>query len=297
MSPSRYSLPPLLQLLRPHQWSKNVLLFFPVILAHRVTDTGLMITTAIAATLFSLMASAVYVFNDYIDLEADRQHPQKCKRPLAAGTVSLKIAPWISLSLATTSLLCAFLFFPVRLGIVLLVYVVANLIYSGFLKQVPILDAVFLTLMFLIRIYAGGVAGQVLVTGWLFTFCLFFFLSIAFAKRVQELKLAEEHGPQKVRGYLVSDLPCISQLGTGSGLICVLVLALYIHSGSMVERYRSPYFLWLLCPLILYWVGRFWLLTLRGEMEHDPIAFTLKDRISYLILLSVILVVQGAYWF
>ncbi|MDF3128396.1 UbiA family prenyltransferase [Kiritimatiellaeota bacterium B1221] len=292
-------LPPLLQLLRPHQWSKNVLLFFPVVLAHRISEWPLLLTTAVAAGIFSLLASAVYVINDYLDVEADRQHPEKKNRPLAAGTVPLSWAPFIGGGLGLVALTLAFTLLPPMFGGVLLAYLLANLAYSSLLKHIPILDAVFLTLMFVARIYAGGVAGEIPVSVWLLTFCLFFFLSIAFAKRVQELQMASENvtlPTQNTRGYRTQDLPCISQLGVGSGLISVLVLALYMKSDEMIHQYKSPLYLWLLCPLMLFWIGRFWLVTFRGQMSHDPILFTLKDKVSYIVLITVMAVIQIAHW-
>lgn len=298
MPPSSLSLPPLLQLMRPHQWVKNVLLFFPVILAHRLLEPDLFLKTAFAAAVFSLMASAVYVLNDRMDVESDRIHPDKKHRPLAAGTFPLRAALPTSLLLGLISLGLAFSFFPGEFGLLLIGYLAANSLYSGFLKQVPILDAVFLTLMFVLRILAGGVTGGVSVSIWLMSFSLFFFLSIAFAKRVQELQLAlqdRQASEKQIRGYHPADLPCLSQLGISSGLISVLVLALYMNSSAMILQYRNPEFLWLLSPLMLFWIGRFWLLTLRGRMSHDPILFALKDRTSYVVLALLMAVLQTAY--
>jgi 4-hydroxybenzoate polyprenyltransferase len=285
--------------MRPHQWSKNVLLFFPIVLAHRLHETSLVGTIVLATIVFSLMASAVYVLNDFFDVEADRKHPDKKSRPLAAGTVPLSWAPGLSIGLSLLSLALGFFCFPPSFGALLISYLIANLIYSSLLKQIPILDAVFLTLMFVLRICAGGLAGNIEVSVWLLTFSLFFFLSIAFAKRVQELQEASEasySSEHTVRGYQTRDLPCISQLGISSGLLSVLVLALYMNSVDMIQEYTSPSYLWFLCPSILFWIGRIWLLTLRGDMLHDPILFVLKDKISYAVLAAVMIVVQVAYW-
>lgn len=285
--------------MRPHQWSKNILLFFPLVLAHRMFEPGLLGLTLLAAVCFCLMASSVYVLNDYMDVEADRKHPEKKTRPLAAGTVPLQTAPWLSAGLALISLALAVVLLHLLFAALLLAYLCANLVYSSFLKHVPVLDTVFLTLMFVMRICAGGLAGNVPVSFWLLTFSLFFFLSIALTKRVQELQLSqqfEETPPREIRGYYTADLPCISQLGISSGLVSVLVLALYMNSEEMIRQYHSPLYLWLLCPLMLFWTGRFWLITLRGRMLHDPILFALKDPTSYAVLLMVMTVLQFAYW-
>lgn len=299
MSRPAFTLPPLLVLIRPHQWSKNVLLFLPLLLSHRTLEPGRLLHTLLGAFAFSMMASAVYVMNDRMDMAEDRLHPDKKKRPFAAGSVPSSAAPWLCLGLMLLSLLPALLWLPPVFGFILSGYFFANLIYSSFLKRVPVLDAVFLTLMFVTRIYAGGVAGNIPVTNMLLTFSFFFFLSIAFAKRVQELQLAAAGTlpeDKKIRGYLVEDLPFLRQLGFSAGLASVLVLALYMESGEMISHYRSPLYLWSLCPLMLYWIGRFWLITLRGKMNADPILFTLKDPVSYLILGLVMTVMQIAYW-
>ncbi|MDA3872953.1 MAG: UbiA family prenyltransferase [Kiritimatiellae bacterium] len=292
-------LPPFLLLLRPHQWAKNVLLFLPMLLAHRFLELTVLVDGVLAVVCFSLLASSVYVFNDFLDVEADRQHPSKRNRPLASGSFPLKLAPPLSAGLAFTALTAAYFLLPRTFTLILLVYLASNFLYSFKLKHVPVLDVVFLTLMFVLRIYAGGVACGIEVTDWLLSFSLFFFLSIAFAKRVQELKLAIESDPAsttKVRGYLPGDHVCITQIGICSGMLSVLILALYVRDGSITDAYASSHLLWLLCPLILYWIGRFWLLTLRGGMGDDPVLFAIRDKISYVILFAVGSVVQAAYW-
>ncbi|MGA0368270.1 MAG: UbiA family prenyltransferase [Kiritimatiellia bacterium] len=298
MPSSSFSLPPLLKLMRPHQWTKNALLFFPLILAHRLFEPALLGITVLAVFCFSIMASAVYILNDYMDVEADRSHPEKKHRPLAAGTVPLRAAPWLSSGFALLALGLSIAFIGPKFSFLLAAYLTANFFYSSLLKHIPMLDAVSLTLMFVLRIYAGGVAGRIPVSFWLLTFSLFFFLSVAFAKRAQELQLRlRENGgaPQKVRGYQTSDLPFVSQLGISSGLVSVMVLALYMNSGEIAAQYQSPYWLWLLCPLMLFWIGRLWLLTHRGQMSHDPILFALRDRTSHLVLLILIALIQFAY--
>lgn len=294
------TLPPLLALMRPHQWSKNVLLFCPMVMAHRMFEADLFLITCLAVLCFSLTASAVYVLNDLLDVVDDRQHPDKKNRPLASGRIPLARAPWISLGLLVLALVPSFLFLPRLFTALLVLYFCANLLYSTYLKRMPVLDTVLLTLMFVSRIYAGGLAGGVPVTNMLLSFSFFFFLSIAFAKRVQELQMTAATDPahtEKIRGYFIADLAFLRQLGLSCGLISVLVLALYMESEIMIAHYRSPLFLWALCPLMLYWIGRFWLITLRGNMNSDPILFTLRDPVSYGVILLILAVVETAYWF
>jgi len=289
---------PLLKLMRPHQWCKNGLLFLPLVFAHRLRELDLLILTLGATVCFSLMASAVYVLNDFLDVESDRLHPDKKYRPLAAGTIPLSWAPPLCAVLATLSLITASLLFPLGFSGLLLSYIFANIFYSKRLKKIPVVDVVFLTLMFILRIYAGGIAGAISVSYWLLGFCSLFFLSIAFAKRVQELKITgatEGTSHMQIRGYRFKDLNRISRMGLASGLLSVVVLSLYVTVGDSNVTYSSPKFLWMLSPLILLWMGRFWKITLKGNMSHDPVLFALKDPLSYIILLSMMLSIQLAY--
>jgi 4-hydroxybenzoate polyprenyltransferase len=288
-----------LRLLRPHQWSKNLLLLIPLALSHRWTEPALVFQVAQAMVAFSLGASAVYVLNDFVDLERDRRHASKYRRPLASGVIPIWQAPFLALGLLGFSLTAGFIVLGHSFALILLAYFGANGLYSFWLKNKPMIDVVLLTLMYAVRILAGGVAAGLPVTDWLLSFGLFFFLSLALGKRYQELMGAKEEGDtiRKIRGYQVGDLGVVGTTGMGAALVSVLVMALYIRSPEVVELYRTPRLLWLICPLILYWVGRFWILTGRGEMHDDPIVFALKDRISYIIGACVAVLILVAHGF
>jgi len=289
------SLPPALRLMRLHQWTKNGLLFLPIALAHEVTDWPRLFQVVLAVLFFSLCASGIYVWNDFLDIEADRAHPTKCRRPLAAGEIDRNRAPWMAVALCLSALILSSAVISPRFAGLLSIYLCANLLYSGSLKKIPVLDVVFLTLMYVLRIYAGGVAGGVAVSDWLLTFSLFFFLSIAFAKRVQELQVSMPES-KGIRGYQPVDIPVITQLGLGSGLLAVLVISFYIRDPAVGETYSSERLLWLLCPVLLFWIGRFWLFTHRGNLGDDPVVFVLRDKLSYAVLAAVTLIMQLAYW-
>ena len=141
---------------------------------------------------------------------------------------------------------------------------------------------------------AGGAAAAVLISFWRLAFSMFIFLSLAMVKRCSELKLLGEAGKLATRNrdYRVSDLPGISAMGTASGYLSVLVLALYLQSPDVVKHYSHPEALWLLCPLFLYWISRMWLKAGRGEMHDDPLVYTVLDRASrYVMVASVVVVV------
>lgn len=267
------------RLLRPSQWSKNFLLFLPLILAHRTNEPRLCTLAVLAAAAFSFTASAVYVFNDLSDVFRDRAHAQKKLRPLAHGDVPLWHAPFLAAGLLATAAAVAGCGVGTPLLGMLGLYLGSNLLYTFWIKQRPVMDVVGLALMYTLRILAGGIATTVAVSTWLLSFSTFFFLSLAFGKRYQEIAPSARHA---ARGYVEADLPLIASGGLCSGFISVLVLALYIHSPEVLQLYRSPELLWLLCPLVVYWVGRFWLLTGRGHLHGDPVVFALNDRASWI---------------
>jgi 4-hydroxybenzoate polyprenyltransferase len=251
---------------------------------------------------FSLVASAVYVINDLVDLERDRRHPTKRHRPLAAGLLRPRTGVLMAAGLLVGGLAWALVWTGLLLFLVLVVYLFLNGLYSFKLKQIAVLDVVFLTLMYVIRLIAGGLVCDVAVSDWLLSFSLFFFLSIAFGKRCQELLLAFSGGAHRiahVRGYQREDLSLLQTCGIASAMVSVLVLGLYIRSPEVLELYESPRLLWILGPILLYWLGRFWLITGRGGMNDDPIVFAVRDAVSHLVLILLGLTVLAARfgWF
>ena len=273
-----------LRMLRIHQWVKNLLIFLPILMAHRISEVQLMGQACIAFLLFSMTASAVYIFNDLGDVENDRAHHLKKKRPLAAGDISIPFAIGTGIALLVTALALSTLL-PLQFSLVLIGYFILTSAYSLALKTVAVLDVVTLASLYTVRIIAGGAATGVLVSEWLLTFSLFIFFSLACMKRLSELLgLAKRNLTQTVgRGYQADDIEQMAIFGSVSGYLSVLVLALYINSPTVTKLYQAPAFLWLLCPVLLFWITRIWLLARRGEVHEDPIVFALRDRVSYLV--------------
>lgn len=266
---------------RPHQWAKNLLLVLPMVLAHSV-NVQTAIAVGIAFIAFSLCASGVYLLNDIGDVAADRQHPRKRQRPFASGRLTIRAGIWSAALLFAGGLgLSAACLPPAFIGL-LAVYLVANLAYSSRLKQVPVLDVLMLSCMYALRLEAGAVAAHVPLSDWLLTFSLFFFTSLAFAKRFTELRRLRDGGGSSAagRGYEVGDIRLLEMLGSASGYVSVLVLALYMNSDQMRSLYGESRILWLVCPIVLYWITRLWLLANRGQLDDDPVVFTLRDRTS-----------------
>ena len=272
----------LLRALRPHQAAKNALLFVGLITAHQLNNPEKLIPAILAFISFCFCASAVYLINDLVDLPADRVHPSKKNRPFAAGTLPLHIG----LLLSPVLLAAAFLLsctVTTAFQASLLGYFVCTLLYSFLLKQVPILDVIMLAGLYTLRIIAGGLATNIAISQWLFLFSMFFFFSLASAKRYAELhaRAKREETEKNARGYYASDLPIILQLGASSGLLSILVFALYLNSSTVDTLYTYPVVIWLILPVLLFWIARIWLLTSRGQMHEDPVIFALRDKTSY----------------
>lgn len=270
--------------IRPHQWAKNALIFVPLLAAHRAGNAQSLVDVVLATIAFCLCASSVYVLNDLLDLEADRAHPRKSKRPFAAGTLSIGAGlALVPVLLGTSILIAAFL--PARFQLVFATYYVVTVAYSFSLKGRVIVDAMTLAGLYTLRIIAGAAAATVPLSFWLLLFSVFLFLSLAFVKRFAELDSLRRQQRLRAagRGYHVEDLPVLQSLGTSAGYLSVLVLALYINSPAIEGLYRQPKLIWLLCVLMLYWISRVWMKAQRGEMHDDPVVFALKDRNSLIV--------------
>jgi 4-hydroxybenzoate polyprenyltransferase len=269
--------------LRIHQWAKNLLVFIPLCAAHKLMQLPLLIDSLMAFVCFGACASSVYLLNDLLDLQDDRQHRTKRFRPLAAGTFPVFQAMLWMPALLVFAFGAALIWLPAGFSLVLLGYYVLTLAYSLWLKRVVMLDVVTLALLYTVRVVAGAAAIAVPLTFWILAFCMFIFLSLAFVKRYTELYEAKERGRAGAapgRGYVVQDFELLASLGGSAGYLSVLVLALYINDGASVALYSHPQWMWVACPLLLFWLSRVWLLAHRGQMNDDPIVFALRDRVS-----------------
>lgn len=284
-------LPAALQALRPHQWAKNALVFVPLLGAHRLGDPPTLAAALLAFVAFDLVASAAYVVNDLVDVDADRAHPEKRLRPFASGA----LAPWhggalVAALLAGGAALAARL--PPSFALLLAGYFVATLAYSCWLKRQVALDVLLLAGLYTVRMFAGGFATGVPVSEWLASFSMFLFLSLAFVKRASELARSERALPG--RGYRAEDREVVFTMGITAGYLSVLVLALYVSSNDVRRLYARPAWLWALCPLVLYWVSRLWVRARRGEVHHDPLIFALRDPATWAVgVLAAVAVALG----
>ena len=272
--------PTLLKAIRIHQWAKNILLFVPLLLSHKLRPEA--IGAVIAAFFcFSFMASANYIFNDLLDIESDRRHPVKRFRPFAAG--DLPVAGGAALALALIVVSLALLpVLPHQFLLWLAVYIASTAAYSLYFKQVALVDVLVLSGLYTLRLLAGGAATRTEISPWLAAFSIFLFLSLAMVKRFSELENLRERGASEThgRGYVAGDLDQIRSFGTSSATASVLVFMMYIARPDVTVLYKHADRLWLIVPLMLFWLYRAWLLGSRGEMNEDPVLFALRDRVS-----------------
>lgn len=284
-----------LRAMRPHQWSKNLLVFLPILSAHDLSELGAAVAAFVA---FSLTASSVYLLNDLVDLQADRAHPRKRLRPFAAGMLPIMHGFALAIVLLVLAVTISLAFTPPIFIGALASYYVATFAYSLWLKRMLIVDVLTLATLYTARIIAGAVATTMWLSPWMLGFSMFLFLSLAAVKRQAELtdQLKAGRGNGIGRAYEVDDLPVLRGIALSAGYAAVLVFALYISSPGIKALYSDPRFLWLICPLLLYWISRMVMMTHRGFMTDDPIVYAASDRVSQIVILLCvgIVIVAGS---
>ena len=283
---------PLVRSLRPLHWTKNLLLFAPLFLAHRASDANAAMAAALAFASFCLTASAMYLVNDLRDLEFDRAHPNKRHRVIASGALSPTAAIVTVIVLLIAGVAIAYSV-STELLAYLAAYGILSLVYSLWFKRRVFLDVLALSALWTIRVLAGGAAARVEVSDWMLALCVFLFVGLALLKRYADLGLlaAQDTNAAPGRGYMTADRDLLRSMGVTSGYLAVLVLALYLNSPQVTRLYESPRLLWLVCPLLLYWIAHMWFLAHRGAIQDDPIVVAARDPASYVVGALIVLVV------
>ncbi|MCJ2133645.1 UbiA family prenyltransferase, partial [Methylobacterium sp. J-026] len=270
--------------LRPHQWAKNALVFVGLVTGHHF-DAPSTLESFTAFLCFCMAASSAYLINDLLDLPADRAHPSKSRRPFASGAVPVLYGVVLAALLGAGAFAVSFLL-PLKFSLALLIYLVLTLAYSFYLKRRMMIDIVVLGGLYAIRVFGGVAALGLSQTPWLLMFSLFLFTSLAIVKRCSELTATlrnEAPGEKQTlngRSYGADDLRVLFPLGAAAGYGSVFVFALYMSSPEVAALYTHPNRLWLICPLLIYWVSRMFLLANRNQLHSDPVVYALTDRIS-----------------
>lgn len=284
-----------LRAMRLHQWLKNLLVLLPALAAHRIGEASTLSASLQALLAFGLAASAVYVLNDLLDLPSDRRHERKRLRPFASGRVPLAHGPIMIGALLVGAAAVAWTLPPIFQA-VLGLYLAVTTAYSVSLKNHPVVDVIVLASLYSMRVLAGSAATGITPSFWLLAFSLFLFLSLALVKRHAELGAVLRQDGQRAagRGYEVGDLALLMALGVSSAMAAVMVLALYVRDADTAMMYAEPMLLWLIVPLLLYWVMRLWMITHRGGMHDDPVVFAARDSQSLAVVALVLLVMLAS---
>lgn len=280
--------------LRVYQYAKNTLVFVPVITAHQLNFATLG-SALLAFLAFSACASGAYLMNDLLDLSADRQHPTKRHRALAAGDLPISSALSAIPALWLFAVAAGLCISPLFLG-VLGAYLATTIAYSLVLKRKMLVDIVTLAGLYSLRIIAGAVGVGVVLSEWLLIFSLFVFTSLALIKRFSELSMRESGGlaDPSNRDYRITDLHVIAAMAAASAMNAVTVFSLYVSSTAVTPLYSRPWMLWLLNPLLLYWFGRALMMAHRREMPDDPIIYTFRDGASRITVAAMICIMLAA---
>lgn len=264
--------------LRLHQWSKNVLIFAPLLLSGQFTDLNAVVKCALGFLALSIAASGTYIINDLSDLAADRAHATKRRRPFASGALKIAHGLVVGPFLIAAALAGACLLSPL-FGAALGAYLATTLAYSLRLKTIPMFDVVILGWLYTLRLIMGSVLLGVSFSPWLLTFSMMFFSAMSLAKRHVETSSAR--GAIAGRGYRAEDAPLTLAYGIASTVAATLILVLYLVDDAFPsDVYSSPGWLWAAPVLVTLWGMRVWLLAHRGELDADPVTFAVRDPIS-----------------
>jgi 4-hydroxybenzoate polyprenyltransferase len=277
----------LLRTMRPRNWIKNLLLFVPIALDHQLKNPTVLGRGCLAFAAFTACTAAIYLINDACDIVADRHHPTKRNRPIAAGFLPLSLALGAACILLITGAVLGLLL-PFSFLISLLGYVIVTFAYSFCFKRWKFIDVLTIALCITMRIVAGTFATGVHFSPWLIGFSLTCFLSLALIKRLAEIRLlAESTLTIPGRGYRTDDTESTRAIGVMAGAIAISVLAFYLQSDRVHELYRNPEILWIILPVLLFWMGRLWIFANRGWLRDDPLLFATRDWTSYICGLAI----------
>lgn len=280
-----------LLLIRPQQWIKNGFVLIPMFFGGRLLNADDAIASVVTFFAFSFAASAIYCFNDIVDVDADRRHPVKCGRPIASGAVSVPTAYALMAVLALLSALLLF-FLPQRAGEtagIVAFYFLLNMAYCLWLKRHAIIDVCTVAFGFVLRILAGGMACDVAVSNWLvlMTFLLALFLS--FAKRRDDVLRMNETGEPPRRNTIRYNITFVNQAITITGTVTLVCYIMYTVSPEVVSRFHAPY-LYLTSIFVLVGLLRYMQLTVVDEVSGDPTKILLRDRFTQAIVVAWIMV-------
>ena len=276
--------------IRVHQWLKNGLLFVPLLVSFNFLEISKLLEVFLAFIAFSLGASATYILNDLWDLSNDRKHKRKCKRPFASGVISIPKAVKASIILLTTSFILSYWVSP-AFFLIFILYLIITTLYSLKFKKEVLVDITILSILYTMRILAGGVVSNIGLSYWLISFSIFIFLSLATMKRCGELVSMADSPKNSIvgRGYSKSDLNILWPLGISSYIGAIILFGLYINDPITISNFNLSEGLWGVQLVLFYLVGNLWIKTKHGFMHDDPIVYLIKDKKSLILIFIMII--------
>ncbi len=269
---------------RPHQWTKNFLIFLPLIVTHQFKLSYFLNIIPLFVS-FCLLASAVYSYNDIKDLLDDKKHPEKKKRPLASNKITKKQVYFYIFFLLFSSYSIAFFFYNLNVLYVLVFYLLLNFLYSSFLKKIILIDILILSSFYILRIFVGSLVDNIELTNYFLLFTFSSFIALASIKRLAEN--VKNNNSTSIYKNL-ANLPLFLAL---FGIILSLItFVFYTFSDFATIYYKNIYYLLILEIIIFLWFLRILYLTKKGEIFYDPVKFVIQDKITWIVVFIVFII-------
>ena len=281
---------------RPHHWLKNLIVLAPVFAGHVYGEPQKILVALLAFVLMCALSSAGYVLNDIVDLDTDRRHPTKRRRPFAAGELNALAGAGAALAaIATVFGVAAFL--PSRFFLLLAVYAALMLAYTYRIKRAPLIDVATIATLFTLRVAIGAAAADLAQSAWLLSFAWSLFLSLSFAKRHCEIMHAARTGRSDIaaRGYETEDWPLTLAFGVAAGLASIVINLIYLANDAAPSGfYRNQAPLYVIPAVVLLWLMRIWLFSHRTRLDDDPVLFAIRDRASIALAATALIAFVAA---
>lgn len=281
----------ILILLRPHQWLKNVFIFLPLFFDRHIFDVKYVIPAMLMFFAYSFAASGIYCFNDIYDVEADKKHPEKCKRPIASGAISKTTAYFLVILCFVISItIIAFGNFEIgggnnKLYGVITFYIIMNIAYCVKLKQIAVVDVFIIAVGFVLRVIAGGFATGIHLSHWIVLMTFLLALFLAFAKRRDDVVMYEDSGVKMRKNVNRYNLTFMNQLIAVVGCLTMMCYIMYTVSSEITSRFNSDY-IYVTSVFVLAGVIRYLQLTIVDVKSGSPTKVLMKDRFIQLCILG-----------
>ena len=283
-----------LQLLRPHQWYKNLVIFIGLVFSQNLFNIEYLIITSIGFIVLCSISGANYIINDIVDLEKDRKHPVKKKRPIASGEINKTNAVIFAVLLIIFSFSVSF-WINFNFGLIVLSLFLLTQTYSFFLKKICFLDVLMISMNFVLRAVAGAIIINVRVSPWLIISCFFVALFLALGKRKAELNLrinSSEQTRESLRIYTKEIIDTLILIPLVMVLVCYTMYCIFVFPVIQILR---DYFLFLTLPIITFVIFRYVYLSNKDQLAETPDKILQDKQMLFAMILWMLIVVLFLY--